>query len=47
MTAEERISQLADLVCALAKRVKELEKKVAALEKSSPLHLGKIERRGS
>jgi len=47
MTIEQRVDQLAELACDLAKRVKELEAKVARLETAMPPHLGKIERRSS
>jgi hypothetical protein len=43
----KRVDQLADLACKLAARVKELETKVAVLEKSTPPHLARIERRSS
>jgi len=47
MTTEQRIAQAIDLLCEFGKRVRELEKKVERLEKSTPPHLGKIERRSS
>lgn len=42
---EARLDQLADLVCALAARVSELERKVAALKSQNPPHLQQVERR--
>jgi hypothetical protein len=45
MTLEERVSQLADLACELAKRIADLEKKVGRLETATPAHLKNVERR--
>ena len=39
------IAQLEKQIAALLARVTELERKVAALEKSTPAHLARVERR--
>jgi hypothetical protein len=41
------INKLAAQIVELTKRLAVAEKKIAALEKSTPPHLAKIERRGS